>query len=283
MRVDAWGNHDPVLPATGPALGLRRGRDGPPGGGPPGDPRPPALPAPGPAGSAFRSIASAPLTCAGGARFRWAAAGRRLLMTARLRCLRPATVTRAPAGMSRSSARAAALDPGRTGARPVMSSPPPVVAAFLLAAVLVAAVRAVVPFAHGWWLFPTSCWWGASRSGYGGAHGWSARDRRRALWLWNLGTIAVAVASRARLPASWLEASHCSPRWRCSRAPACRRHRPSPPARSPGDGCTCCSSPSLPAAPWLAACSPMRSRGDGLPSQGVRPIRTLQTSGPCSA
>jgi hypothetical protein len=66
--------------------------------------------------------------------------------------MRATAVAHPSAAVSRSGGRAAALAPGRTRARTVIGSPPPAAAAFLVAAVLVAAVRGLVPFAHGWWL-----------------------------------------------------------------------------------------------------------------------------------
>jgi hypothetical protein len=89
-----------------------------------------------------------------------------------------------------------------------MGSPPPAVAAFLLAAVFVAAVRGIVPFAHGWWLVSYLVLVGGlSQWLLGGARGRRSPDRLLALWLWNLGTIAVAVADPLNAPAGVLAGS----------------------------------------------------------------------------
>jgi hypothetical protein len=122
--------------------------------------------------------------------------------------MRATAVAHPSAAVSRSGGRAAALAPRRTRARTVIGSPPPAAAAFLLAGVLVAAVRGLVPFAHGWWLVSYLVLVGGiSQWLLGGAQGWSAPDRRLPLWLWNLGTIAVAVADPLSAPAGVLAGS----------------------------------------------------------------------------
>jgi formate hydrogenlyase subunit 3/multisubunit Na+/H+ antiporter MnhD subunit len=83
-------------------------------------------------------------------------------------------------------------------------------AAFIVAAIVVALIRAIVPFPHGWWLVAYLLLVGALAQvllGSGTATSAGGRRLDARFWLWNAGTVAVAVGDPLGAPAAVLAGS----------------------------------------------------------------------------
>jgi hypothetical protein len=83
-------------------------------------------------------------------------------------------------------------------------------AAFMVAAIVAALVRAIVPFAHGWWLVAYLLLVGGVAQvllGYGASPPTRHRSSGARFWLWNAGTVAVAISDLSGAPAGVLAGS----------------------------------------------------------------------------
>jgi len=104
------------------------------------------------------------------------------------------------------------LTPTRVEASSPRRSPSPAIAAaaFAVASIVVALVRTAVPFAHGWWLVAYLLLVGGVAQvllAYGASPAGHARSSRSSFWLWNAGTLAVAISDLLGAPAGVLAGS----------------------------------------------------------------------------